>query len=102
MQIYKIIVTPSAKGDIKEITDYLSSFSYYTAQKYSEYINETVQSLKTMPTRCAFVRNKAMRNKGYRWISVRNYTIFFIVDEAASIVRVERVLYSRREYDVII
>ena len=52
-----------------------------------------------MPNRCPFVRNEALKEEGFRWVAVRNYTIFFKVDEKAKIVRIWRILYSKRKYD---
>jgi len=102
MKNYKLIITPLAKGDIAAIVEYLINFSPEIALRYADYIYEAIHSLAKMPTRCSLVRDEVLKIKGYRWTSVRNYTIFFIVDDTLDIVRIERVLYSRREYDIIL
>ena len=102
MKKYDLIITPLAMGDIESITDYLNTFSPNISLNYYENIDQAIFSLSTMPERCALVRNESLREKGYRWISARNYTIYFVVDNQNNVVRIERVLYSKREYDVIL
>jgi len=102
MKGYKIVDMPLAQADIRTILDYLDTFSLDIALKYAEFFDDAISSLSTMPERCPFVRNESLKAKGYRWLSVRNYTIFFTIDESANVVRIERILYSRREYDVIL
>jgi len=93
---------PSAEHDIKTITDYLKGFSYNIAVEHNKYIWKIIKTLSTMPNRCALVRDDFLKEQGYRWISARNYTIYFTVKEEKNLVRIERVLYSKREYDVIL
>ena len=102
MKKYKLIITPDAKADVASILKYLDMFSHSISSRYSTYIYDSINSLSHMPKRCTLVRDEDLREKGYRWMSVRNFTVFFIVDDNAAIVRIERVLYSKREYDVIL
>jgi len=102
MKKYKIVDMPLAQADIRVILEYLNTFSLDTAMRYADFIDEAINSLSTLPERCLFVRNETLKARGYRWLPVRNYTIFFTIDENADVVRIECVLYSRREYDVIL
>ena len=43
-----------------------------------------------------------MQKKGYRWIFVRNYTVFFVIDEPGKIVDVRAIMYSAREYTALL
>ena len=102
MKKYKTVDMPLAQADIRDILEYLNTFSLDIALKYADFIDEAINSLSTMPERCPLVRTESLKAKGYRWLPARNYTIFFTIDENADAVRIERVLYSRREYDVIL
>ena len=102
METYKIILMPIAEKDQKSITHYLNEFSLEIALDYYDAIDKTINSLETMPNRCPLVRNERLREKGVRWIGIRNYIAFFRVEEGQKIVRIERILYSAQEYDAIL
>ena len=102
MELYKIIVMPDAEKDKENIVRYLSDFSLNIAVKYADDIDETMKTLETMPSRRPLVRNERLRALGFRWIDVRNYIVFFRVENNPNIVRIERILYSAQEYDLIL
>ena len=100
MEIYRVIITPLAQEDIISIAKYLCGFSIEIALRYYDLIDEAITSLETMPYRCSLVQSEKLRKKGYRWLSVRNYTVFFRITK--KVVRVERILHSLQEYDAIL
>ena len=102
MRAFNVNTSEQALKDLSGIAHYLSKFSIETAEKYHELIIEKMSSLVTFPTRCPFVRNSVLCEKGYRWTYVRNYTIFFKIYEEKNLVVVERILYSRRAYDFLL
>ena len=102
MELYKTVIAPDAEMDKKNIVRYLSEFSIEIALNYYDLIDETINSLETMPNRRPLVRNERLRAQGVRWIDVRNYIVFFRVENNPNIVRIERILYSAQEYDLIL
>ena len=102
MKLFNIKVSPSAKSDLKDITEYLSEFDHRIATKYRNIIGDAIASLHTMPLRCPLVRDELLAEKGFRWIFAKNYVVFFTVDEENGIVYIERILYSRMAYDVLL
>lgn len=102
MQIFKVKLTESAIRDLIGITEYLNNFSAETALRYYDLIHEKANSLGILPTGYSLVRDDRLRKLGIRWAYVRNYTLYFTVDEKNHIVFVENILYSRRAYDVIL
>ena len=102
MQEYDVVLSETAESDLDEVVEYLSNFSPTIARRYFDEIMVKVLSLSLMPQRCPFVQDSALREKGYRWLLVRNYTIFFVIDEAVNIVDVRAIMYSRREYTALL
>jgi len=102
MQIFEVRISPEYREDLIGIVEYLNKFSPIIGAKYYALIQEKVSSLKTMPFRCPLVRDEILAEKGFRWIFAKNYVIFFTVDERESIVYIERILYSRVAFDVLL
>ena len=102
MEMYKVIFSNEAETDLMDIVDYLNNFSIHIGVKYLAEIQQTAHSLASAPQRCPFVRDEVLRKKGYHWIFVRNYTIFFVIDESDKIVDIRAILYSGREYTALL
>ena len=102
MQEYNIVFSETADNDLDDIVEYLSNFSPNIARRYYDEIMIKSLSLSMMPQRCPFVRDEALRDKGYRWLPVRNYTLFFVIDEINSVVDIRAILYSGREYTALL
>jgi plasmid stabilization system protein ParE len=102
VQEYSVILSESAEEDLDDIVEYLSNFSPTIARRYYDDIMTTSLSLSFMPQRCSFVRDERLRNKGYRYVFIRNYTVFFVIDEQNCIVDIRAIMYSRREYTALL
>jgi hypothetical protein len=44
------------------------------------------------------VRNDYLANKGFRWLGIKNYMMFYIVDEKREKIYLIRFLYGRRDW----
>ena len=94
---YKIKIYSTAKMDLKDIISYLNTLSPQVAIKYYDLIVEKIGSLAEMPERCSFVRDVVLKAKGYRYLIVENYLVFFVVK--ADTVQIRRILYGKRNYE---
>ena len=63
-----------------------------------ETIEDALSKLSDMPDRCPIVRDKRLAAIGYRRLEIKNYTVFFTINEKDKVVDVERILYSRRDW----
>ena len=54
--------------------------------------------LDQLPTRHALVADERLAQNGIRQIPVKNYIVFYIVNEADSAVTVVRILYGQRNW----
>jgi len=102
VQEYNIVFSKTAEHDLNDIVIYLSNFSSSIARRYYDEIMVKALSLSLMPQRCPFVHDNALRDKGYRWLFIRNYTVFFVIEEASKVVDIRAIIYSGREYTALL
>ena len=96
MEQYEVRIFPTAQQDLLDVIDYLNTLSQDTALKYYDRLTSEIASLSTMPERCPRPRDLALAAKGYRYLVVGNYLVFYVVAE--NVVQIRRILYARREY----
>ncbi len=93
---YKIKIYPAAEQDLAEIVAYLNTLSPDAALRYYDMLVEEIASLSTMPERCPHPRDLALTAKGYRYLIVKDYLVFYMV--VGDTVQIRRILYGRRDY----
>ena len=86
-----------ADGDI---VDYLNTLSQEAALKYYDLLTEEILSLREMPERCPRPRDLALAAKGYRYLIVGKYLVFYVV--SGDTVQIRRILYGRRDYKLLL
>ncbi len=96
METYKVKIYPTAKQDLLEIIDYLNTLSREAALRYYDLLAEEIASLSTMPERYPRPKDLALAAKGYRYLVVKNYLVFYVV--SGDTVQIRRILYGRRDY----
>ena len=96
MEQYEIRIFPTAKQDLLDVIDYLNTLSRDSALKCYDRLVSEIASLSTMPERCPRPRDLALAAKGYRYLVVGNYLVFYVV--AGNTVHIRRILYARRDY----
>ena len=75
---------------------YLNTLSPDAASKYYDLLVEEIASLSKMPERCPKPKDLALAAKGYRYLIVKNYLVFYVV--IGDTVQIRRILYARRDY----
>ena len=79
MDVYKVKIYPAAKRDLQQIVDYLNTLSAQAALRYYDLLVEQISSLSHMPFRCPRPRDAALAAKGYRYLLVEKYLVFYVV-----------------------
>ena len=99
MKTYQVILTPLALEHIQRITDYIAESLQApdTALRWLDKTEQAIASLETMPLRFRTVDEEPWHTKGIRRMLEGNYFVYYVVDEAASIVRVIAVVYARSD-----
>ncbi len=96
METYKIKIFPTAKQDLEEVIGYLNTRSPDVALRDYDLLVEEIASLSKMPERCPRPKDLALAAKGYRYLIVKNYLVFYAV--VGDTVQIRRILYARRDY----
>ena len=100
MEHYKVLIFPSAKQDLLDIIDYLNTLSRDAALRYYELLIQEISSLSAMPERWLRPKDLTLAAKGYRYMVVENYLVFYVMDRDT--VQIRRILYGRRDYSSIL
>ena len=96
---YKVIVTPQAQQQLSNIKDYilLELKSPIAANNTLLALKTAIESLEQMPKRFPFTDEEKWRKHSVHKMSVKNFLIYFIVDDVDFEVYVFAVLYARRD-----
>ena len=97
MDAYKVKIYPAAKRDLMDIIGYLNTSSPDAALRYYDLLTERISSLSHLPERCPSPKDAALRAKGYRYLIVEKYLVFFVV--SGDIVQIRRIVDGRRNYN---
>ena len=100
METYKIKIFPTAKQDLEEVIGYLNTLSPDAASKYYDLLVEEIANLSKMPERCPKPKDLALAVKGYRYLIVKNYLVFYVI--IGDTVQIRRILYARRDYSALL
>ena len=63
-------------------------------------LTERIASLSAMPERCPRPRDLVLAAKGYRYLVVEKYLVFFVIVEDT--VQIRRILFGRRDYQTLL
>ncbi len=92
---YDVIVLPTAVMDRDEIIQNLKLLSTQVARKYAQLFAQELRSLMEFPNRCPPAHEPGLAARGYRFLVVRNYLVFYTVE--GTTVTVHRILDGRRD-----
>jgi addiction module RelE/StbE family toxin len=100
MAKYRVDVSEPAENDLRDIVRYIASqlSAPVSALKMMELLEEAMAVLSDMPQRYSHVADERLSQMGYRKLTVKNYVVFFSIDEKNKVVDIERILYGRRDW----
>lgn len=98
----KLIVSPMARADMREIGDYISQKlrNPDAALRMIRKLREAMLPLREFPESGAPLLTAGKQSAPYRYLVCGSYLIFYHV--AADAVHIDRVLYGRRDYMAIL
>lgn len=99
MKQYEVRVTRQALKQMKEIVHYISNdlMSPDAADNLLDKFRTEILKLSTFPKKHALIEEEPWRTEGIRKIVVKNFLIYYWVDDDNSRVQVTAVIYSRRD-----
>ena len=98
--IYHVKTSETAELEMKEIADYISDILYSPQAAYNLMyeLRKQVRTLNQMPKRYALVSDERLAKNGIRAIPVKNYSIFYTVDDQTLTVTIINVMHSGRDW----
>ena len=99
MDEYKIKVTRQAKEHLALIREYIATElkEPIIAKRILELLKSEMMSLQTMPYRVKCIDEQPWGELGFRKIRVKNYYVYFWIDENKREVQILAVIYTRRD-----
>lgn len=99
MEIYQVEITKYAKRQIKDIAKYvkIKLKNPDAAKKLLNDLQTSILSLKDMPHRFSLTDEEPWYSEEIRKMPVKNYLVYFWIDEIKKIVYITAVIYSLRE-----
>lgn len=99
MKQYTVKVTKIAYGHMQEIVKYISGelFAPDAASRLLDEFQNSIEGLAEMPERYSLVDEEPWRTEGMRKIVVKNFLIYFWIDEHNMKVQVTGVIFGRRD-----
>ena len=97
---YGIEITEAAQRDFENIYTYISDSlcNRKAATGLIDLFDKNIRTLADMPEGYPLANDEYLRNMGIRFISVKNYIIFYTVNITKQMVYVVRVLYGKRNW----
>lgn len=96
---YIVKITPQAQEQLRKIIGYIrfTLQSPGAAMKMPDTLESEIASLDRFPNRVPLTEEEPWRSRGIHKLTVKNYLIYFWVDEVGKKVQVIAIVYGRRD-----
>lgn len=96
---YEVKLTVQAIGQMEEAVQYISKILLEpeTARKWADTLQCEIEKLDTMPSRYPLTDKEPWYTKGSRKMPVKNFLVYYLVDEKKKAVWITAVIYGRRD-----
>ncbi len=95
---YKIFVTQNFELDLDAALSYSSDklMNPVAAKNLLQLTEKAVSQIGENPTLYALYHDERLSKKGYHFVTVKNYLIFYRIDENEKVVHILRFLYGKQ------
>ena len=95
---YEIKLTTQALEQIKETTQYISKtlMEPEIAKRWAATLKKQIEKLNFMPLRFPLTKEEPWHSKGIHKMPVKNYLVYYLINEEEKTVWVTAVVYERR------
>jgi len=90
-----IVVSTRAKQDLKAVFEYIAADNKDEAVKFMDKLDSAIRKLSNFPEMGCRPKHKTLRAKGYRFLVVGSYLIFYRIGKK---VMVSAVIHGARSY----
>ena len=97
---YRVLLTETAKQDLRQIALYIADQAKdrEPARKFVNELREKCARLADFPQAGALPRDRVLRSLDYRFISHKEYLLFYSIDAEGQAVNVLAVFNGRQDY----
>lgn len=99
MESYAIKITEQAFEHLQNIKDYIANdlLVTETADRIMHGLEKEIRSLSEMPHRIKLTEEEPWHSRGIRKMRVKNYYVYFWIDEKNNRVQIIAVIYTSRD-----
>ena len=99
MEQYEVKITEPAQRQLQEIVRYIAGDlqEKRTALRMLDTLEKEILSLSTLPNRVALTEEEPWHSAEIRKMPVKNYLVYFWVDEEQKKVQITAAVYGRRD-----
>lgn len=99
--MYKVVYLPTARRQLEDAVMYIAIdlCSPDAAMNLADEVDEAVQKLKEMPYRFPIYHTLYAMRREIRFFHVKNYNIYYVIDEDSKTVEIWRVLHRLQNRD---
>ena len=96
---YSVKLTPHAIAQIQRTIAYISNdlLAPEAASSWVDYLEKEISGLDTMPKGHPMVEEEPWKSRGYRKLLVKNFIVYYYVDDTGKTVWVTAVVYGKRD-----
>ena len=97
--MYQVVFLETAITDMQEIVSYIATVLHNpeAADKLANRLIEAPESIRESPyAHPVYIPIRPLTHE-YRQLYINNYTMYYIIDEKAKTISIERVTYSKRK-----
>lgn len=104
MAKYKIKFSKDARNDYFNIIRYIKYklFEPDIANNYAKMVKEEINKLEYTTQSFAIIPNDTIKYNNIRKLIIKNYIVFYRVNESDKMVNIERILYGASNWEEII
>lgn len=96
---YQVTLTPQAIEQIEQISSYIKYTLQepQTANRWADFLQKEIAGLHFMPSRYSLTDEEPWHSNGIHKMPVKNFLVYYLVDEKTKTVSVTAVIYGRRD-----
>lgn len=97
---YTIKMSDTAKQDLRDIAMWLfrKTNDIELSKKFVNELRDSCKTLNLFPKAGAFPKDRVMSSQGYRYISYKEYLIFYLIDDEKLTVIIMAIIRENRDY----
>ena len=97
---YTVVITDTAKQDLREVALWIAEQSkdIEIAKRFVNELREKCKKLDRFPTTGSFPRDHVLKSAGFRFVTHKDYLIFYLIEEESKAVNVMAIFNAKKDY----